>query len=136
MAKVQRAVLWLAAVLTLAACGAPSETPARLSEAAARGEAVFTAHCGSCHTVTSQESTTAPSLENVIGRTAGSTTFQYSPAMREANIVWTRQTLDQFLTAPRETVPGNQMAFFGMPDAAMRADLIEYIAVHSQERAR
>jgi cytochrome c2 len=56
--------------------------------------------------------------------------------MREANIIWTRETLDQFLIAPRDVAPGNQMAFFGMPDAPMRADLIAYIEAHSEGAER
>jgi cytochrome c len=118
--------------LASAAC-TPAAPP--LSEAAARGQQAFVTHCGGCH-LTGELSGSAvggPSLGAVFGRRAGTTDFAYSPAMRTAGetIVWNRDTLDQFLTAPRDFVPNNQMAFFGMPDAATRADIIEFLATQT-----
>ncbi len=48
--------------------------------------------------------------------------------MRNSGIIWTREKLDRYLAAPREVVPDNEMAFFGMADPAMRSDLVEYLA--------
>ena len=72
-----------------------------------------------------------PSLYRIVGRRAASVAgFSYSPALRgkgEAGLVWTEDELDQFLLEPERAIPGNQMGFFGLPDACDRADLIAYL---------
>jgi cytochrome c len=118
------------ALASLAACGGASSAPAP-SPAARRGEAVFMQNCAHCHVVQSSKWRDAPSLRNILGRKAGSTSFPYSPAFRHLDFVWTRESLDKYLADPRKTVPGNEMAFFGMPDPAARADLIAYLALMS-----
>jgi cytochrome c len=118
--------------LLASACG-PSAPP--LSESAQRGQQAFVTHCGSCHVLgdSGTEALSGPWLVGLMGRRAGSTDFPYSPAMRAAGetLVWDSETLDRFLTAPRDLVPNNQMAFYGMPDAATRADIIEFLATKS-----
>jgi cytochrome c len=123
----------LALLCALAGACGPSTPP--LSESAQRGEQAFATHCGSCHAMgdSGSESLSGPWLVGVMGRRAGSTSFPYSPAMRAAGetIVWERETLERFLAAPRDVVPNNQMAFFGIPDAATRADIVEFLAAKS-----
>jgi cytochrome c len=69
-----------------------------------------------------------PSLFGVLGRKAGEIAdFRYSPAMRNSNITWSPQTLDEFIADPQKAVPGNRMPFAGMPEAADRADLLAYL---------
>lgn len=118
----------LLAVMNLAACSGASAVP---SEAERRGEAVFVQHCAQCHIVGPGKWTAAPSLHNILGRRAGSTSFPYSAAFRRADLVWDRKSLDDYLADPRKVVPNNEMAFFGMPDAAARSDLIAYLATVS-----
>ena len=48
--------------------------------------------------------------------------------MRDAAIVWDAQTLDRFLEAPLDAVPGTTMGFAGLPDAAERRRLIDWLA--------
>lgn len=70
-----------------------------------------------------------PSLAGLFGRTSGSMTgFTYSPAMQKAKIKWDAKSLDAFLTKPTGLVPGNRMAFAGLPNATDRANLIAYLA--------
>jgi cytochrome c len=126
----------LAAFFCLASCGRPSEPEPAPTEAERRGAIVFAKNCAQCHTVGEGGERAAPNLSNVVGRKAGATNFRYSPAFRRANFVWNRQTLDQYLTDPRGMVPDNQMAFFGMPDPAARADLIAYLARVSAAEAK
>lgn len=85
--------------------------------------------CASCHAVSTPTAHgIGPSLAGVVGRHAGSAEgFMYSPAMREADIQWTPQNLDRFLESPTKVVPGNHMAFQGLPDAAERRAIIEYL---------
>ena len=54
--------------------------------------------------------------------------------MKEAGakgIVWTPENLDKYLTNPKAMVPGNKMAFPGLPVAQDRADVIAYLATQT-----
>jgi cytochrome c len=95
-----------------------------------KGQAIFDANCGTCHTIAkvSQDSTTL-SLFGVVGRKSGSVAdFNYSPAMQSAGIVWTPDKLNAYIENPSAVVPGNIMYFPGLPDPAQRTDLIAYLA--------
>jgi len=64
----------------------------------------------------------------VVGRSAGAIpAFRYSPAMRNAKIVWDEKTLDAYLADPQKVIPGNAMPFAGIPDRRERAHVIEYL---------
>ena len=94
---------------------------------AARGEKRFE-ECASCHSLAAGENGIGPTLKGVFNRMAGTVEdFRYSPAMQASGITWTAETLDRFLADPQNMVPGNRMAYAGMPDAAERADLISYL---------
>jgi cytochrome c len=99
---------------------------------AGRGARVFQ-RCYACHTVDPAETVKlqGPNLYRIVGRRAASVPgFSYSPAlmaMGEAGLVWTEGQLDRFLADPEDMLPGNQMSFFGLPDARDRADLIAYL---------
>ncbi|HEU5296899.1 MAG TPA: c-type cytochrome [Burkholderiaceae bacterium] len=110
-----------AIVLSVLVLGAP----ALAAPSAARGEAIY-ARCAACHAL--ERNRVGPKHCGLIGRSAGSVpNFDYSPAMKNAHIVWSAQTLDRFLASPLKTVPGTSMTYDGVPDAAERADLIAYL---------
>ena len=74
-----------------------------------------------------------PSLHGVFGRTAGTEEgFKYSDAMKESGIVWSEETLDVYLTKPKDMVPGTRMAFPGLKDEQDRADIIAYLKEATQ----
>jgi cytochrome c len=99
----------------------------------ARGERVFQ-RCFACHSVRAGEhSLPGPNLRGVLGRRAGTLPgFGFSPAMLEAGrareLVWTRDTLDAFLTDPPGMIPGTEMGMpAGLPDPEDRRDVIDYL---------
>jgi nitrite reductase (NO-forming) len=95
---------------------------------AAAGRLVFR-KCQACHSIEPGKNMLGPSLAGVIGRKAGTEAgFNYSPAMKSADIVWNPQTLDQYLTDPAKVVPGNKMPFPGLKTDHDRADVIAYLA--------
>jgi cytochrome c len=103
-----------------------SALPAR-ADPVSNGKSAFSL-CSTCHTVSGAEDS-GPHLNGLLGRKAGSVSrFNYSSAMKNADIVWDAQTLDQFLANPQLEVPGNRMRFPGVADAAKRADIIAYLA--------
>lgn len=132
---VLRAVSISALMGLVTACGGGGNQQPVPSQAARRGETVFAQHCAHCHGIADAKRRDAPNLRDVIGRKAGATNFPYSAAFRNVDLVWNRETLDRFLADPRRLVPDNQMAFFGMPDPAARADLIAYLELNSSATA-
>lgn len=89
------------------------------------GEAVY-ARCLACHALTYNR--TGPKHCGLLGRRAGSVAgFEYSAAMKRANWIWDRKTLDRFLANPMKVVPGTTMGYAGVKDRQERADLIAYL---------
>ncbi len=91
----------------------------------AKGEDIYK-RCQGCHSI--DRNRIGPMHKGLFGRTAGSVPgFAYSDAMKNSGIVWSEQTLDQFLQGPRKMVPGTKMTYAGVPDPQERADLIAYL---------
>ncbi|HEY2750617.1 cytochrome c family protein [Phenylobacterium sp.] len=96
----------------------------------AKGQMLY-AQCAACHEIDSDANTLGPSLKGVVGRKAGAVEgYNYSPPMRRAELTWTRETLDAFLTDPQAVVAGTKMPFAGMASPADRADLVAYLEAH------
>lgn len=98
---------------------------------AVAGRQVFR-KCQACHSLEQGKNLIGPSLAGLMGRKAGSEAgYNYSPAMKQANIVWDAKTLDTYLADPQKTVPGNKMPFPGLKTDHDRADVIAYLAQSS-----
>ena len=96
---------------------------------AARGEMVYQA-CQDCHSLDKND--VGPRHRGVFGRKAGSLPdYDYSDALKSANIVWNEETLDKWLTDPQAVAPGAKM-FFHLDNPQDRADVIAYL----KERAK
>jgi cytochrome c2 len=85
------------------------------------GERVFK-KCKSCHMVgDGAKNKSGPSLNGVFGSKIGSVDkFKYSKAFKdysEKNIIWDSETLDLFLTKPRDYIPKTKMSFAGLKKA-------------------
>jgi len=103
--------------------------PAAAGGDAAAGQVLFTGKCGLCHAPVEGQNKIGPSLWGVVGRKAGTlATYTYSDAMKGANRTWDATTLDDYLTAPREKIPGVKMIFAGLPEASDRQNIIAYLS--------
>jgi len=101
---------------------------ARADGDAARGEARFQ-ECAACHRLEAGANEVGPSLHGILMRKAGELAdFRYSPAMKRSGIVWTAETLGQYIADPQAMIPANRMPYAGMASAGDRADLIAYLA--------
>jgi cytochrome c len=96
---------------------------------AAAGGQVFKSQCSICHSSQAGRNIIGPSLFSVVGRHSGMVPgFRYSEANKASGLVWDISTLDRYLTAPRQVVPGTLMTYAGLKDQQRRADLIAYLA--------
>ncbi len=104
--------------------------PAFAADDTARGKKVFN-KCKACHTLDAGKHRVGPSLDGVIGRTAGTAPgYKYSKAMKaygDSGIIWSAETLNVYLENPRKVVKGTKMAFPGLKKPQDRLDLIAYL---------
>jgi cytochrome c len=93
--------------------------------------------CAHCHSTEPGEHLVGPSLARAFNGKAGSAEgfTRYSDALRTSGKVWDGQTLDQYLAAPAQFIPGNTMAFPGVRNAQARQDLIAYLKAVSDGTA-
>ena len=111
--------------VALAAAAALSVGAAEAAGDAKRGEQLY-ARCAACHALAYDR--VGPRHCGLMGRRAGSIAgFDYSAAMKKSGIVWNAKTLDRFLAAPMQRVPGTTMTYAGVADAKERADLVAYL---------
>ena len=100
----------------------------------AKGEKIAK-RCFTCHTIGSKgKGRIGPNLTGVFGRTSGTLEgYKYSKAMKAANVVWSAETLNEFLTKPKKFVPKTRMAFPGVKKEDQRHDLIAFLFKESSQ---
>jgi cytochrome c len=92
---------------------------------ALRGKDIFERRCTGCHAM--EQDREGPRLRGVFGRTSGTVAgFDYSPALKKAQVVWNDTTLERWLADPDALVPGNNMEFH-VAKAQERRDLIRFL---------
>lgn len=162
LAKTGHLLVALAAIASLAGCGpdqgeteggaSPYPTAATLGPQAPRPAASYLAEepfasaseelgnrlllqCRACHTLEQDgPQMLGPNLYGVFGREAGSLeNYGFTAALREAKFVWTPRALDAWLAMPAQFLPGNAMAYGGIPYAEDRAALIASLLRQTSE---
>ncbi|NBW74928.1 MAG: cytochrome C [Sphingomonadaceae bacterium] len=95
--------------------GAPAVDPAT----------IYRSRCGSCHAP--DQNRVGPKHRGVVGRKSGSVPgYAYSPALKAAGIVWSREELDKWLQGPRKRVAGTRMVT-AVADPTDRRAIIDYL---------
>jgi cytochrome c len=95
---------------------------------ATAGKTLFQQKCALCHSPDKGTNKIGPSLWDVVGRKAGSVDgYTYSDAMKNANRTWNEDTLSDYLTSPRQKIPGIKMMFPGLPEQTDRDNVIAYL---------
>ena len=96
----------------------------------AAGEKVFR-KCKACHVLDEEKNKVGPHLVAIIDRPVASVEgFKYSKAMKakgEEGMVWTEETLTEYLKAPRKFIKGTKMAFAGLKKDEDITNLIAYV---------
>lgn len=93
-----------------------------------RGMKIFK-KCASCHSIGKGEAArVGPNLYGIIGRKRGSSAgFNYSEAMKAKGGNWDAESINGFITKPKEYLPGTKMAFAGLKKPQDRADVVLYL---------
>jgi cytochrome c len=123
------AVVRRAFVLVLLSSGAVAQSSTVKPSEPENDQVLFNNACRTCHTVKKGDHRLGPSLHAIIGSKAGSTEYNnYSSALKNSDLVWTKDTLDRFIANPDQVVPGNNMKpYTGLTSAQDRAAIIAYL---------
>lgn len=127
--------------MLVAACGGGEEQAvpaAATSTAAAGGEPVTAsaagaapaafAQCRTCHAVEKGKHMIGPSLHGVMGTRAASVAgYTFSAPLKASGLTWDEATMDKWLEAPMQLVPGTKMTYAGLKDPAQRQGVIAYL---------
>ena len=93
------------------------------------GERLYVAECRRCHAPDAEHASYGPTLENVIGRTAGSVPkYAYSDALANSGIVWTQAALRAWMEDNTGFMPGTKMRHVGIEDRTVQDFILAYLA--------
>lgn len=96
--------------------------------------AVFNNHCRTCHSVKEGDNRLGPSLHNIHGAKAGSSSgyANYSQGLKSSGVVWDDATLDKFIENPEQVIPNNNMKpYKGIDDPAVRKQIVDFLRSQS-----
>ena len=126
-------------LLVASVIGLAAAAPVNAAEGNAdAGKKVF-AKCAVCHGIGDKKGAVGPSLNNVIGRQAGTQADfvkRYSAGMIAAGkggLIWDETQIATYVADPKKKVPGNKMAFPGLKNPQDAADVVAYIKTYSKK---
>lgn len=91
--------------------------------------------CAACHNVVKGEPhKVGPNLNGFLGKKAGMKEgFVYSEELKNKGIVWSEETIREWLKNPAGYVPGTKMAFVGVQKKEQQDALIAYLKEVTKE---
>jgi cytochrome c len=104
-----------------------SASPALAAGDPIAGEKVFSTHCAVCYATKPGENKIGPSLAGIVGSKSGTVPgYDFSAAMKDANVTWDDANLDKYLANPTGFVHGTKM-FVNLPNETDRQNVIAYL---------
>jgi cytochrome c len=99
------------------------------------GQRVFLM-CRSCHSTEKDgRHKVGPNLHGIFGAKAGTKEgFKYSDVVKNSGITWSDETINEWLVKPKDFLPGNKMAFAGVPKEPERKALIAYLRAQTSAK--
>jgi cytochrome c len=114
-----------AILVALVVLGSASPTLAAGDSTA--GQTVFNSRCAMCHATQPGVNKIGPSLAGILGTKSGSIAgFNFSAAMKNADITWDDTNLDKYLANPTGFIHGSRM-FVNLPNETDRQNVIAYL---------
>lgn len=111
--------------------GSLTLAPAFAAGDAAHGQMLYQSMCMACHSI--EYSGIGPAHKGLFNRKAGSLPdYNYSPALKASEVIWTEKTLNKWLTNPEKFIPGQKMGFL-VASPKDREDLIAYLKIATQK---
>jgi cytochrome c len=90
------------------------------------GKSVFAAHCAVCHATAPGENKIGPSLAGIVGSKSGTVqAFNFSAAMKDANVTWDDADLDRSRKSGR--LHSRHQVFVNLPSETDRQNVIAYL---------
>ena len=125
--KIRHGRTVIVALAAFAASAAVAAAQELLPPNAGRGGELW-AKCRACHTIDKgARHIVGPNLHGLFGRRAGALhDYRYSEALKNSGIVWNDASLDRYLAATQDVVPGGKM-YGGLAIAQDRLDLITWL---------
>lgn len=118
--------------------GAPSIKPLLAKAVIAKGQSFFAQQCSACHSINQGGANgVGPNLYGVVGAPMyAKAGYSFSSAAKKAaHGNWTAHKLNEWLDAPMKAVPGTHMAYPGIKNNQVRADVIAYLNAQSAHPA-
>lgn len=93
------------------------------------GAKLFKSRCSQCHTLGKGEPhKTGPNLFGIFNRFSGKAeNYNYSDANKNKHVLWSEDTMFEYLANPKKYIPGTKMAYAGMKKESDRKNLIAYL---------
>jgi cytochrome c len=121
---IRAAVKSTSCAMAVVVVGSPSALAAGDADA---GKQLFTTTCNACHSTEPGVNKIGPSLAGIFDSKSGAVPgYDFSPALKAANITWDETALDKFLQNPAADVHGTKM-FISVPSAENRQNIIAYL---------
>ena len=111
-------------VLTMAVATAwlPAEAEAQ------DGQSLYRRQCSVCHATEAGQNKIGPTMHGIAGtKSAAVPGFEFSDAMKAANLTWTDDNLAKYIADPKGTVPGTKMVYNGMKNPDDVKAVVDYL---------
>ncbi|MFW2177698.1 MULTISPECIES: c-type cytochrome [unclassified Moraxella] len=123
-------------IVGLTACQRPAPTerpsvtlPVYTQGNAEQGKKDYQQHCQKCHKLQLGDNEKGPQLSRIYGaKSALLAEYQYTDALKNSQLTWTADNLDNYIANSKQAVTGTRMRSDPIADPKTRQDIIAYLS--------